>query len=421
MLDHSARVLIVAGAMALSLTLLTSVACSADATAKDFEARQEKDADGNVLNYRLFKPAGYDAGKKYPVILFLHGAGERGSNNTAQVRDALHFTTEAVQKEHPCFVIAPQCPGGRLAFQVYGTSKEYEQTYNDYAKSAGEWKSYKIELAKLPGGAKTRLMVINAPAGKPAAGAIAPPNAAPAQGEFRNISVHAKGQAGAPLDLRKLAFDKKEGKGKLAVSEDGTTITLTADMRAKAAFDFTVASDSVLEFEFRSTSQGNSHAIALDVDDQFDFRWSQVDWGARAGSLPKSPSIPLRLALSAMDKLGKEFSVDDSRLYITGLSMGGYGTWDVIARYPRLFAAAVPVCGGADESTAPAVKDIPIWCFHGGADKTVPTERSRNMIDALKKAGGSPKYTEYPGVGHNSWDKAYSEPEMIKWLFEQKR
>jgi predicted peptidase len=99
--------------------------------------------------------------------------------------------------------------------------------------------------------------------------------------------------------------------------------------------------------------------------------------------------------------------------------MGGYGTWDLLARHPKMFAAAVPVCGGGDESMAAVMKDVPIWCFHGGADPTVPTQRSRNMIKAIKEAGGNPKYTEYPGVGHNSWDKAYSEPELPGWLFAQ--
>jgi predicted peptidase len=129
----------------------------------------------------------------------------------------------------------------------------------------------------------------------------------------------------------------------------------------------------------------------------------------------------MRLALAAVEGLKKEFNLDESRLYLTGLSMGGYGTWDLLARHPKMFAAAVPVCGGADEATAPVIKDIPIWFFHGGALPVVPTYRSRNMIKALKAAGGEPKYTEYPGVGHNSWDRAYSEPELPKWLFAQKR
>src|SRR5205814_8239074 len=108
------------------LTFITHQARAADA--KDFEARQYKDADGNVLLYRLFKPADYDPGKKYPLILFLHGAGERGNNNTAQVRDAVYFAKEPFQKDHPAFVVAPQCPGPKPAFAIFGTSTTFDQT-----------------------------------------------------------------------------------------------------------------------------------------------------------------------------------------------------------------------------------------------------------------------------------------------------
>jgi len=405
-----------------ALILSTSSARAADATIKDFEAREQKDEYGNVLQYRLFKPAGYDPAKKYPVILFLHGAGERGGDNTKQVRDALHFTKESVQKDHPAFVIAPQCPGERLAFQVWGSGKVFDQTYNDYEKSASTWKSYSIQLSKLPAGPKTRLYLINQPERKPPNDAA---GGAPASSTFRNVRIHesVKGEKvnpPAPIDFRKSSLDIKQGKGKIEVSEDGAAITLTADMKLKIPFEYTVTKDTVLEFEFMSASRGSAHAVSLDTDDQLDFRWVQVEWGGKTHTMPKQPSIPMKLAMASLDQVRKEFSIDEKRIYITGLSMGGYGTWDAIARYPGLFAAAVPVCGGADELTAPQVKDLPIWCFHGGADTTVPTQRSRNMIEALKKAGGSPKYTEFPGVGHNSWDKAYSTAEMIQWLFEQK-
>jgi len=407
----------------LLLTFTTLAGRSADATIKDFEAREQKDEFGNVLPYRLFKPAGYDPAKKYPVILFLHGAGERGSDNTKQVRDALHFAKEAVQKNHPAFVIAPQCPGSRPAFQVWGTGKEFDQTYNDYQASASTWKSYSIQLSKLPGGPKTRLFLINQPERKPPADAA---GGAPVSSTFRNVRIHeavkgAKVGPPTPIDFRKLSLETRQGKGKAEVSEDGGAITLTHDIKLKIPFEYTVTKDSVLEFEFMSASRGSAHAIGLDTDDQLDFRWVQVEWGGKSHSMPKTPSTPMKLALAALDQVRKEFSTDEKRLYITGLSMGGYGTWDAIARHPDLFAAAVPVCGGGDDSTAPLIKDLPIWCFHGGADTVVPTHRSRTMIEAIKKAGGSPKYTEFPGVGHNSWDKAYSMGEMIEWMFEQKR
>ena len=98
--------------------------------------------------------------------------------------------------------------------------------------------------------------------------------------------------------------------------------------------------------------------------------------------------------------------------------MGGFGTWDAISRYPFKFAAAVPVCGGGDTAKAPIIKDIPVWAFHGGKDKLVMTSCSREMIAAIKKAGGNPKYTEYPDTGHDAWKKAYKDKEnVLSWLF----
>jgi predicted peptidase len=127
-------------------------------------------------------------------------------------------------------------------------------------------------------------------------------------------------------------------------------------------------------------------------------------------------------ALNALDETLKHYSVDKNRLYLTGLSMGGYGSWTIATLHPDMFAAVVPICGGGDpEQAAQKLKDEPIWVFHGGADPTAPVEQSHRMVDALKAAGSSVKYTEYPGVGHNSWDRAYSEKDLTDWLFAQTR
>ena len=127
------------------------------------------------------------------------------------------------------------------------------------------------------------------------------------------------------------------------------------------------------------------------------------------------------MTLLLIETLLKEQPIDPKRIYITGLSMGGYGTWDLMVRRPELFAAAAPVCGGADEATAEKIKHIPVWAFHGAKDTAVKPQRSRNMIEALKKAGASPKYTEYADVGHDSWNPAYKDPEFYKWLFAQSK
>lgn len=103
------------------------------------------------------------------------------------------------------------------------------------------------------------------------------------------------------------------------------------------------------------------------------------------------------------------------------MSMGGYGTWDIIIRKPDLFAAAIPICGGGDETKVAAIAKLPIWAFHGDLDPAVKVIRSRHMIEAIKKLGGTPKYTEYPGQGHFVWIPAHSDPQTWDWLFSQHR
>jgi predicted peptidase len=142
------------------------------------------------------------------------------------------------------------------------------------------------------------------------------------------------------------------------------------------------------------------------------------------------------LSLSALGSASREFKGDPKRTYLTGLSMGGYGSWALAARYPNKFAAVVPICGGIltpddarkqpDSDRIPyleAAKKIgtklPIWVFHGDADPDVPVSESRHMVEALKADGADVHYTEYPGVGHKSWDKAYAEPELMTWLLSK--
>jgi predicted peptidase len=246
------------------LAISTWLAASAGAqAADDYEALQFKDQDQTLL-YRLLKPLNYDAQKKYPLILFLHGAGERGNDNKAQLMHVVAiFTTPENRAKFPCFVLAPQCPAGQ--------------------------------------------------------------------------------------------------------------------------------------------------------------KWSDVNWGAERHQQPEQPATPMALSMKLIAQLEKDYRIDSQRLYVTGLSMGGYGTWDALARYPDRFAAGVPICGGGDENTAAKIAKIPIWVFHGDQDGAVKVTRSRSMVEALKKAGGSPKYTEYPGVGHDSWVPASKDPELLPWLFAQKR
>lgn len=132
-------------------------------------------------------------------------------------------------------------------------------------------------------------------------------------------------------------------------------------------------------------------------------------------------SLYAQLAVNLLEALKKEFNIDSDRVYLTGQSRGGWGTWDVITKRSDLFAAAVPLCGGGNPRAVEAIQHLPIWAFHGALDTTVPVENSRKMVAALRKIGGNIKYTEYPNVEHGVWNKAYFEPELIPWLFAQKR
>ena len=120
-------------------------------------------------------------------------------------------------------------------------------------------------------------------------------------------------------------------------------------------------------------------------------------------------------------ELESEFKIDEKRRYVMGISGGGYGSWYFITAKPEMFAAAIPICGGGDPSLAAKIANVPVWAFHGEDDNLVPVRFSREMIDGIKKAGGNPKYTEYPDAGHNIWNQVVSTPGLMDWLFEQKR
>jgi predicted peptidase len=251
----------------MKLIAIALVFAASTASAKEplpLEKITFKDESGKTLPYRLMKPDNYDPAKKYPLVIFLHGAGERGTDNEKQlIHGVPQFASKENREKYPCFLIAPQCPDGA--------------------------------------------------------------------------------------------------------------------------------------------------------------KWVEVDWSADSHTMPAKMSEPMRLTVGIIEMTIKQFSIDPKRVYLTGLSMGGYGTWDLIARRPDLFAAAVPICGGGDEKTAEKMKSIPVWSFHGAKDGAVKVSRSRNMIAALEKVGAKPKYTEYPDIGHDSWNPAYKDAEMFEWLFAQRK
>jgi predicted peptidase len=269
-------------AFAALLAAFIGASGSGSQTPKEFNSTGEDEYEMRAyMPYRLLKPKPYDAAKKYPLVVFLHGWGERGSDNRSQFSNWGLFPNEAARRKYPCFVVLPQCP--RNSF----------------------WFSWAEDAAK----------------------------------------------------------------------------------RAEVEKNFPTSFWRV---------------------------WAE-------GNQKERLAGPNQVVLNIIAELVCDFSIDADRIYIGGISMGGIGTWDLITAKPDLFAAAFPICGGGDPAKADRLVSLPIWAFHGAADDVVLPDRSRVMIAAIKKAGGHPRYTEYPGVKHESWLNAYQEPDLLPWLFAQKR
>ncbi len=215
----------------------------------EFSSTSSASGNSKTLPYRLLKPEFIKSGRKYPLVIFLHGAGERGTDNQIQLQSLPTLLAQpAYRKKHPCFLVVPQCPS--------------EQS------------------------------------------------------------------------------------------------------------------------------------------------WQQ-----------QFPAL-----LKIIEQVIQENPIDKRRIYLTGYSMGAYGTWSLAALRPDLFAAAVPIAGGGDIRTAHRLIDLPIWAIHGDADETVPVSQSLEMINAIRQAGGSPHYTELKGIGHNSWPQAYTgSSSILPWMFDQKK
>ncbi|MEO1625165.1 MAG: carboxylesterase family protein, partial [Bacteroidota bacterium] len=236
-----------------------------------FKASQYQNDQGQVFPYRILFPKDYNKSQKYPLVLFLHGAGERGNDNESQLVHGVKTFLEGENRDNfPCIVLAPQCP---------------KESY---------WSSVTVDRSQYP--------------------------------------------------------------------------------------------------------------VTLD----FDYK--------------RDATHPLAMTIELLKKLTKEEAVDPDRVYITGLSMGGMGTMEALYRHPELFAAAASVCGGGQaEAFDKRYGSIPLWLFHGDVDGVVKVEQSRELFTHFQATGLDVRYTEYPGVNHNSWENAYAEKDLLPWLFSHSR
>lgn len=170
---------------------------------------------------------------------------------------------------------------------------------------------------------------------------------------------------------------------------------------------------------------GLKNFIVLAPQCSLNERWVDCDWSATSHVMKKNPHWPLDLVFSLMDSITTSNpNFDTTRFYVTGLSMGGYGTWEVLQRRPTMFAAAIPICGGGDKTLAKSLVNIPIWMFHGTKDKAVPFIRTTDMFNSIKKEAGSTlkaKMTIYENKGHLIWNETYDNQEVIKWFVTQRK
>jgi predicted peptidase len=224
--------------------------------------------EGQSLNYRMLYPSDFDESRKYPLVVFLHGMGERGADNNLQLVHGSKLFSDSIE-QYPAIVIFPQCPE------------------TDF------W---------------------------------------------------------ADLSM---------------------------------------------------VSQGGSCSAPTNVDPPL--------------------HTALALVMDLMDELIAQKFVDDDRVYVSGLSMGGFGVWELLWRMPEKIAAAIPICGGGAKGKASAMINIPIWAIHGVKDEVVPPYFSEMMTFAVQAAGGSVRLSLYPDINHNSWDTAFAEPNLLNWLFSKRR
>ncbi len=157
------------------------------------------------------------------------------------------------------------------------------------------------------------------------------------------------------------------------------------------------------------------HGVAKILESRADFPFIVVS--------PQSPSEEwwhMEVLVVLLDEIEEKYRVDKNRIYVTGLSMGGFGTWRLAEENPHRFAAIAPICGGGNPFTAQKIKHLPVWTFHGAKDKIVPISRSREMVRALKKLGNPVKFTVYPEAGHDSWTQTYENPDLYAWFLKHR-
>lgn len=149
--------------------------------------------------------------------------------------------------------------------------------------------------------------------------------------------------------------------------------------------------------------------------------WSPVFFSLQDAKMPYSAPPMIKLVKGMLDDVVERYPIDKNRILVTGVSLGGYGAWDLVLRYPGYFAGAIPVCGAGDPTAAEAAAETSIWIFHGENDRNVPNKMDRAMVSRLWELDANVRYMEYPDAGHGIWGRVYSDDSVMKWFFSRRR
>jgi len=445
-----------------------NVVMGADQSSETLSAQISKSL---TCDYLLSLPKGY--GRKdqtWPLILFLHGAGERGSNLN-QVK--MHGPPKLVKqgKDLPFIVVSPQCPAG-----IWWTEKlDMLVALLDEIESKYDVDPSRIYLTGLSmGGFGTWALACE----KPERFAAIVPICGGGQwflaDRLKNVPVwafHGAKDSVVPLDLSKKmvqAVKRAGGDAKLTVYPEANHDSWTATYDNPELYDWLLSHRTNRKKKSVATGQRQmklNRPVVMEIDyllslpdgyDQKEQQWPLMLFlhgaGERGDDLTKvkvhgppklveqgkslpfivvSPQCPTGSRWSSPDQVGalialldeivENYRVDESRVYLTGLSMGGHGTWTLASTCPERFAAIAPICGGGDRRMARRLKEMPIWVFHGAKDSVVPIAQSKEMVEAIKEAGGTVEFTIYPEANHDSWTATYDNPKLYDWFLSHRK
>ncbi len=422
-------------------------------------------------NYLLSVPGGYgEKEQNWPLLVFLHGAGERGDNLELVKK---HGPPKRIDqgKDYPFIVVSPQCPAGQWWTEKTDTLMALLDEIESKYAVAPE-RVYLTGLSR--GGFGTWTLACRHPERFAAIAPICGGGEWYLADRLTNVPVwafHGAKDSVVPLDLSEKmvqSVQRAGGTARLTVYPEANHDSWTATYDNPELYEWLLSHRANRSKPTPASGQRPmqlNKQVAVEIDyllhlpegyGETSKKWPLMLFlhgaGERGSDLDKvkvhgppklvsqgkslpfivaSPQCPsarswsdpaqVQVLIALLDDLVEKYQVDESRVYLTGLSMGGYGTWALASSRPERFAAIVPICGGGQPRMARQLRDVPIWVFHGAKDNVVPLAQSEQMVEAVKAAGGDVQFTVYPDAQHDSWTATYDNPKLYEWLLSHRK